>query len=140
MQTRFIPLKKCSRNEHNGFSKKRGNSSCLIKIQNIDKLYLGTVLTPKEKKYFKIFVTYSTAINSATQNENWNQVRNNRTYALQTLEQLSKIQSEGCKSKLTHSNSIYNGNKVLEKLQIALLIILGGITLYITFQEKQGTY
>jgi hypothetical protein len=97
-------------------------------------------LTPKEKKYFKTFVTYSTAINSATQNENWNQLRNNSTHALQTLEQLSRIQSEGCKSKLTHSNSIYNGNNVLEKLQIALLIILGGITLYITFQEKQGTY
>ncbi len=97
-------------------------------------------MTPKEKKYFKIFVTYSAAINSATQNENWNQVRNDRTHALQMLEQLSKIQSEGGKSKLTHSNSIYNGNNVLEKLQIALLIILGGITLYITFQKKQGTY
>lgn len=97
-------------------------------------------MTPKEKKYFKIFVTYSAAINSATQNENWNQVRNNSTHALQTLEQLSKIQSEGGKSKLTHSNSIYNGNNVLEKLQIALLIILGGTTLYITFQEEQGTY
>lgn len=97
-------------------------------------------MTPKEKKYFKIFVTYSTAINSAMQNENWNQVQNNRTYGLLTLEQLSKIQSEGGKSKLTHSNSIYNGNNVLEKLQIALLIILRGTTLYITFQEKQGTY
>jgi hypothetical protein len=106
----------------------------------MDKLYLGTVLTPKEKKQFKTFVTYSALINSATQNENRNQVRNNSTHALQTLEQLSKIQREGGKSKLTHSNSIYNGNNVLEKLQIALLIILGGTKFYITFQEKQGTY
>lgn len=97
-------------------------------------------MTPKEKKQFKTFVTYSALINSATQNENWNQVRNNSTHALQTLEQLSKIQSEYGKSKLTHSNSIYIGNNVLEKLQITLLIILGGITLYVTFQEKQATY
>jgi hypothetical protein len=47
-------------------------------------------LTPKEKKYFKTFVTYSAAINSATQNENWNQVRNNSTHALQTLSNFPK--------------------------------------------------
>jgi hypothetical protein len=100
------------------FQKREEILAALKKIQNIDKLYLQTVLTPKVKKYFKTFVTYSAAINSATQNENWNQVRNNSTNALQTLEQLSKIQSEYGKSKLTHSNSIYKGNNVLKNSRL----------------------
>ena len=118
------------------FQKRDKILAALKKIQNIDKLYLATVLTPKEKTYFMTFIASCSAVNSATQNENWNQVRYNSNQALQTLEQLSKIQSEEGRSKLTHSNTLHNDNNSMGQLQIALLVILGGITLYLLLSKK----
>lgn len=118
------------------FQKREEILAAIKKIQIIDKLYLETVLTPKEKTYFMTFVSSCFAVNSATQNENWNQVRYNSNQALQTLEQLSKIQSEEGRSKLTHSTTLHNDNNSMGQLQIALLAILGGITLYLLLSKK----
>ncbi|QIH39641.1 hypothetical protein G7A72_12830 [Flavobacterium sp. Sr18] len=118
------------------FQKREEILAVIKKIQNIDKLYLETVLTPKEKTYFMTFVSFCSAINSATQNQNWNQVRYNSNQALQTLEQLSKIQSTEGRSKLTHSTALHNDNNSMGQLQIALLVILGGITLYLLLSKK----
>ena len=106
-------------------------TTTLKNIQNIDKLYLKTVLTTKEKKALETFLASCSLITKATQNKNWNQVNYNSNQALQTLDQLSKIQSEEGRTKLTHSNTLHNDNNSMGQLQIALLVILGGITLYL---------
>lgn len=111
-------------------------TTALKSIQNIDKLYLKTVLTTKEKKALETFLASCSLITKATQNKNWNQVNYNSNQALQTLDQLSKIQSEEGRSKLTHSNTLHNDNNSMGQLQIALLVILGGITLYLLLFKK----
>lgn len=116
--------------------KKHLITTALKNIQNIDKLYLKTVLTTKEKKALETFLASCSLITKATQNKNWNQVHYNSNQALQTLEQLSKIQSEEGRSKLTHSNTLHNDNNSMGQLQIALLVILGGITLYLLLFKK----
>jgi hypothetical protein len=105
-------------------------------IQNINKLYLETVLTPNEKKYFVAFLASCSTINKQSQNKNWPQVSYSSNQALQTLEQLSQIQIKEGKLKLSNSNTLHNGNNTLGELQIALLIILGGFTLYLLIVKK----
>jgi hypothetical protein len=118
-------------------SHKKNQISIAIKnIQNIDKLYLETALTPNEKKYFAAFLASCSAISKQSQNKNWHQVNRSSNQALQTLEQLSQIQIEEGKSKLSNSNILYNGNNTLGELQIALLVILGGFTLYLLIVKK----
>ena len=116
--------------------KKNQITTALKNIQNIDKLYLKTVLTPKEKTSFATFMASCSAINEETQNKNWNQVSYYSNQALQTLELLSQIQSEEGWSKLTHSNTLHNDNNSMGQLQIALLVILGGITIYLLLSKK----
>jgi hypothetical protein len=111
-------------------------TAALKNIQNIDKLYLQTVLTPKEKISLTTFLASCSAINKEAQNKNWNQVNDSSNQALQTLELLSQIQSKEGKSKLTNSNTLHNDNNLMGQLQIALLVILGGITLYLLMSKK----
>ncbi|MFV8361649.1 MCP four helix bundle domain-containing protein [Flavobacterium sp. LS1P3] len=120
----------------NEVQKKEHIAEALKKIKNIDKLYLKTVLTPKEKISFTTFLASCSAINKETKNKNWNQVNNTSNQALQTLELLSQIQSKEGKSKLTNSNTLHNDNNLMGQLQIALLVILGGITLYLLMSKK----
>lgn len=108
----------------------------LKKIQKIDKLYLETVLTPKERTSFVAFQASCSAIHKQSQNENWSQVAHSSNLALQTLELLSQIQIEEGKSKLSSSNALHNGNNTLGELQIALLVILGGFALYFLMVKK----
>lgn len=108
----------------------------LKKIQKIDKLYLETVLTPKERTSFVAFLASCSAIHKQSQNENWSQVAHSSNLALQTLELLSQIQIEEGKSKLSSSNALHNGNNTLGELQIALLVILGGFALYFLMAKK----
>jgi hypothetical protein len=105
-------------------------------IQNIDKLYLETVLAPNEKKYFAVFQASCATINKQSQNKNWAQVSYSGNQALQTLEQLSQIQIKEGKLKLSNSNTLHNGNNTMGELQIALLVILGGFTLYLLIVKK----
>jgi MFS superfamily sulfate permease-like transporter len=116
--------------------KKEQIIAALKNIKNIDELYLKTVLTSKEKTSFAAFLASCSAINKDTQNKNWNQVSHSGNQALQTLELLSQIQSKEGKSKLTNSNTLYNDNNILGQLQIALLVILGGISLYLLMAKK----
>lgn len=120
----------------NDAQKKEQITVALKNIQNIDKLYLKTVLTAKEKTSLVAFLASCSAINKEAQNKNWNQVNYSSNQALQTLELLSQIQSKEGKSKLTHSNTLHNDNNLLGQLQIALLVILGGITLYLLMAKK----
>ena len=106
-------------------------------IQNLDRSYLKTVLTPKEKIFFTTFQVSCSAINQESQNNNWFQVRQSCNRALQSLELLSKIQIEEVQAKLTQSNALHSGNTLLGELQIGLLVILGGCALYLLLIKKK---
>ncbi|OMQ09156.1 MCP four helix bundle domain-containing protein [[Flexibacter] sp. ATCC 35103] len=105
-------------------------------IHNIDDLYSKTVLTNKEKQYFDIFLSSCKEINKQVENKNWNKIVVSSTEALKTLELLSQIQIQEGKAKLASANAMYSKNNSLGQLQIALLIILGGITFYLLIVKK----
>lgn len=105
-------------------------------IQNIDKLYLKTVLTSNEKLFFNSFLSACTSITEQNRNKNWNQITNQSNNALQTLGELSNLQIKEGKSKLDHATAIHNGNNSLGELEIALLVILTGITTFLLMAKK----
>lgn len=105
-------------------------------IHNIDDLYAKTVLTNKEKQYFDAFLLSCKEINNQVANKNWKKIANSSAQALKTLESLSQIQIEEGKSKLAAANAMYTKNNSIGQLQIALLIILGGITFYLLIVKK----
>jgi hypothetical protein len=111
-------------------------TTALKDIQNINKLYLETVLTPKERTSFVSFQASCSAINEQSKNNNWSQVEQFSDQALQALEQLSQIQIQEGKSKLSNSNALHKGNATFGELQIALLVILGGCALYLLLAKK----
>ncbi|TDW51367.1 chemoreceptor-like protein with four helix bundle sensory module [Flavobacterium sp. 270] len=108
-------------------------------VHEIDDLYGKTVLTPKEKTYFNAFLNSCKTINKQTANNNWDQIAKSSDDALKTLELLSQIQITEGKAKLAAANKMYSGNNSLGQLQIALLIILGGITFYLLIIKKKKT-
>jgi hypothetical protein len=119
-------------------TQKRGAITTALKnIQNIDKLYSKTVLTPKEKKSFLNFLVSCSAITEQSKSNNWSQVEFSSNQALETLELLSQIQIEEGKLKLSNSNSLHQGNSTFGELQIALLVILGGFALYLLMAKKK---
>lgn len=105
-------------------------------IHNIDDLYAKTVLTDKEKQYFDIFLSSCKEINKQVASKNWGEIVIASTEALKTLESLSQIQIQEGKAKLASANALYSKNDSLGQLQIALLIILGGITFYLLIVKK----
>jgi hypothetical protein len=105
-------------------------------IQDIDKLYLETVLTPREKKFFTAFLASCSAINKQALKNNWSEVSYSSDQALKALEELSQIQLEEGRLKLSNSNALHDGNNTFGQLQIALLVILGGIALYLLVVKK----
>jgi hypothetical protein len=105
-------------------------------IHAIDDLYAKTVLTPKEKIYFQNFLASCIEINKQTENKNWPQIASSSDKALKTLDLLSQIQLKEGKAKLASANAMYSGNNSLGQLEIALLIILGGITFYLLIVKK----
>lgn len=117
--------------------KKQKVIASIHSFQNLDSLYLKTVLTPKEKSSFKAFQRSCAVIVQESQNNNWQQIRKSSDQALQSLELLSQIQIEEGQLKLTQSNSLHDGNTLLGELQIALLIILGGCALYLLIIKKK---
>ncbi|WP_343617574.1 hypothetical protein [Flavobacterium sp.] len=108
-------------------------------IHNIDDLYAKTVLTNKEKQYFDTFLSACKEINHQVENKNWNQIASSSAEALKTLDALSQIQIEEGKLKLAAANTMYSKNNSLGQLQIALLIILGGITFYLLIKKIKKT-
>ena len=108
-------------------------------IHNIDDLYAKTVLTNKEKQYFDVFLSSCKEINKQVESKDWDKIANSSATALKTLEALSQIQIEEGKAKLAAANAMYNRNNVLGQLQIALLIILGGITFYLLIKKIKKT-
>ncbi|MRX70024.1 Four helix bundle sensory module for signal transduction [Flavobacterium resistens] len=105
-------------------------------IHNIDDLYAKTVLTNKEKEYFDAFLASCKEINNQVENKNWSKIAYASEQALKTLESLSQIQIKEGKAKLASANAMYNDNNSLGQLEIALLIILGGITFYLLIVKK----
>lgn len=108
-------------------------------IHNIDDLYAKTVLTNTEKQYFDIFLSSCKEINNQVENKNWNKIAYSSAQALKTLESLSQIQIKEGKLKLAAANAMYNKNNSIGQLQIALLIILGGITFYLLIKKIKKT-
>jgi len=119
--------------------KKREINHTLDIIHNIDDLYTKTVLTNKEKQHFDMFLQSCKEINKQVENKNWNEIANSSANALKTLESLSQIQIEEGKAKLAAANAMYSKNNSLGQLQIALLIILGGITFYLLIKKIKKT-
>jgi len=105
-------------------------------IHNIDDLYAKTVLTNKEKAHFDVFLSSCKEINNQVGNKNWGKIAVTSSEALKTLESLSQIQIQEGKAKLASANAMYSKNNSLGQLQIALLIILGGITFYLLIVKK----
>lgn len=105
-------------------------------IHNIDDLYAKTVLTNKEKQYFNTFLSSCKEINKQVENKNWSKIASSSAEALKTLESLSQIQIKEGKAKLANANAMYSKNNSLGQLQIALLIVLGGITFYLLIVKK----
>lgn len=120
----------------NDIQKMEGIAIALGNIQNIDKLYLKTVLIPNEKTFFKSFLSSCAEIKEQSRNKNWNQIAISSNQALQTLGKLSNLQIKEGKSKLDHATAIHNGNNSLGELEIALLVILSGITIYLLLAKK----
>lgn len=110
--------------------------STLKVIHSIDQLYEKTVLTPTERIFFQNFLNSCNTINKQTQHKNWDQIAKSSEKALKTLEQLSQIQITEGKVKLASANAMYNDNNSLGQLEIALLIVLGGITFYLLIVKK----
>lgn len=106
-------------------------------IHKLNDLYLNTVLTAKEKTFFSSFLATCSAIEIQAQNDKWNQVNQSCIDALKTLKQLSQIQIKEGKAKLEHSNSIHRENTTWGQLQIALLVILGAIALFLLIVKKR---
>jgi hypothetical protein len=117
-------------------TKKDEITQTLSVIHNIDNLYAKTVLTNKEKQYFDTFLSSCTEINKQVESKNWSKIASLCHDALTTLEFLSQIQIQEGKAKLASANAMYNKNNSLGQLQIALLIILGGITFYLLIIKK----
>lgn len=122
--------------QRNDSQKKNAIAAAMENIQNIDALYLKTVLTPKEKIAFKAFLTNCSVIVQQSANTNWHQVAILSTKALETMELLSQIQIEEGKSKLSDSNVLYKGNTTLGELQMVLLVVLGCISFYLLMAKK----
>jgi hypothetical protein len=117
--------------ELNDLQKKTTIETAIQNIHKIDKLYLQTVLTSKEKTSFVSFLASCSAIEVQSQNNNWSQVIQSSDQALKILKLLSQIQMNEAKAKLESSNSIHRENTTWGELQIALLVILGGFALYL---------
>ncbi|WP_281226000.1 MCP four helix bundle domain-containing protein [Flavobacterium aquiphilum] len=121
----------------NDAQKKAGIAASIQHIHSIDKLYLETALTPKEKTFFVSFLASCSAIELQSQNSNWIQITQSSDQALKTLKLLSQIQINEGKSKLANSNSIHMENTTWGELQIALLIVLGGVALYLLIIKQK---
>jgi hypothetical protein len=117
-------------------SKKNEIIRTLNSIHDIDNLYAQTVLTNKEKQYFDAFLNSCKEVNKQVLNKNWNKIAVSSNEAMKTLEALSQIQIQEGKAKLAGANTMYSKNNSLGQLQIALLIILGGITFYLLILKK----
>ncbi|WP_026728741.1 MCP four helix bundle domain-containing protein [Flavobacterium denitrificans] len=105
-------------------------------IHNIDDLYAKTVLTNKEKEHFDAFLASCKEINNQVVNKNWSKIAYSSEQALKTLESLSQIQIKEGKEKLAAANAMHNDDVSFGQLEIALLIILGGITFYLLIVKK----
>ncbi|MDR7210358.1 MCP four helix bundle domain-containing protein [Flavobacterium piscis] len=116
--------------------KKGKIENALQTIHTIDNLYVKTVLTPKEKSHFDAFLVSCSEIDKQAQNKNWNLVMESSNKALKTLNHLSEIQVREGKEKLASANAMHSGNNTLGQLQIALLVVLGGITFYLLIIKK----
>lgn len=124
-------------NDLNETQKKVAIATLLNHIHAIDKLYLKTSLTSKEKNFFVSFLASCTTIEINSQNFNWPQVTQSSNQAIKTLKLLSKIQINEGKIKLDHSNSIHRDNTTWGELQTALLVVLGAAALYLLIVKRK---
>lgn len=118
------------------FEKQNFISKVLQNTNSIDKKYLSTVLTAKEKKEFKSFQNQCTAIQTANEKKDWKKIAVLSQQSLQTLEVLAQIQIDEGKTALTTANALHNGNKIFAQFEIALFIILACLSAYLLVLKK----
>lgn len=118
------------------FEKQNFISKRLQNTSSIDKKYLSTVLTAKEKKEFKSFQNQCTAIQTANEKKDWQKIAVLSQQSLQTLEVLAQIQIDEGKTALTTANALHNGNKIFAQFEIALFIILACLSAYLLVLKK----
>ncbi|MCV9927142.1 MCP four helix bundle domain-containing protein [Flavobacterium sp. LS1R49] len=105
-------------------------------IKAINLLYHKTVLTPKEKEDFDIFLDNCSKINKLAQENKWGEIEKTAGRALTTLQSLSKIQVEEAKLQLENADKMYNQYNIQAQLEIALLIILGVVIIYLLLTKR----
>lgn len=122
--------------DNNDIEKADAIITSIHNIKAINLLYHNTVLTPKEKEDFSVFIAICAKINNLVQEKKWQEVERAADQALVTLESLSKIQVDEAKLQLENANKAYNQYNMLAQLEIALLIVLGITILYLLLTKR----
>lgn len=122
--------------DNNDIEKADAIITSIHNIKAINLLYHNTVLTPKEKEDFNVFIAICSKINKQVQEKQWQEVERSADQALITLESLSKIQVDEAKLQLENANKTYNQYNMLAQLEIALLIVLGIAILYLLLTKR----
>lgn len=105
-------------------------------IHEIDKKYLKTILTPEEKKQFRIFQNQCIAIQNQNKDKNWQKIIQLNQQTLASLEILARIQVDEGKTALIIANALHDGNRFFAQFEIALYIILACLSAYLLVLKK----
>lgn len=105
-------------------------------IHEIDKKYLKTILTPEEKKQFRIFQNQCMAIQNQNKDKNWQKIIQLNQQTLASLEILARIQVDEGKTALIIANALHDGNRFFAQFEIALYIILACLSAYLLVLKK----
>lgn len=118
------------------FEKQQFILSHLNTIHQIDKKYLKTILTPDEKKQFRIFQNQCMAIQTQNKDKNWQKISLLSEQSLGSLAILARIQVDEGKTALIIANALHDGNQFFAQFEIALYIILACLSAYLLVLKK----
>lgn len=122
--------------DQDDFEKQNFIAKRLENITNIDRKYLATVLTLKEREQFKVFQNQCDIIETANKNKDWQKTIKWSNLSLKTLEILAQIQIDEGKTELTTANTLHNGNQIFTQFEVGLLIILACLSAYLLVLKK----
>lgn len=122
--------------DQDDFEKQNFISKRLENITNIDRKYLATVLTLKEREQFKVFQNQCDIIETANKNKDWQKTTKWSNLSLKTLEILAQIQIDEGKTELTTANTLHNGNQIFTQFEVGLFIILACLSAYLLVLKK----
>ena len=122
--------------DQDDFEKQNFIAKRLKNITNIDRKYLATVLTLKEREQFKVFQNQCDIIETANKNKDWQKTTKWSSLSLKTLEILAQIQIDEGKTELTTANTLHNGNQIFTQFEVGLFIILACLSAYLLVLKK----